>query len=503
MAGLFPDKGIGAHAEGNATGASGDFAHAEGSGSSAGGDFAHAEGQLSSADGTGSHAEGYSTLARGEFSHAEGDSAEAVGIGSHAEGSGSVAGGAYSHAEGVGTETTGEASHAEGERSAAGGRGSHAEGYRTIASGRYSHAEGFFTLASGDYSHVEGWGNEFLDVRNTASGAAAHAEGGGFHQAYGYGPTLAAGDVSHAEGYRTVAGGFASHAEGDRSVAGEYASHAEGRATQAYGIASHAEGDQSTASGDASHAEGSATIASGNSSHAEGISTDTNLYTGAHIMGRYGQANEEYSWHLAYGTGTTPHLAAKISGPQGQGIAENGWVTGAADYAEMFETCDGRPIDVGYFVTLEGSKIRKATASDIYILGITSATPGVVGDAAELSWKHKFMRDEWGRTIMREVIYPAEQDEYGVVIKPERKVREAVVNPAFDPSREYIPRSQRPEWVAVGLLGKLLVRDDGTCPVNGYCRPNDQGIATNAVTGYRVLERTGPNQILVLYAFMI
>ncbi|WP_245583851.1 peptidase G2 autoproteolytic cleavage domain-containing protein [Paenibacillus terrigena] len=26
----------------------------------------------------------------------------------------------------------------------------------------------------------------------------------------------------------------------------------------------------------------------------------------------------------------------------------------------------------------------------------------------------------------------------------------------------YIPRSQRLEWIAVGLLGKLRVRDDGT-----------------------------------------
>ncbi|MDQ0246497.1 hypothetical protein J2S09_004101 [Bacillus fengqiuensis] len=31
---------------------------------------------------------------------------------------------------------------------------------------------------------------------------------------------------------------------------------------------------------------------------------------------------------------------------------------------------------------------------------------------------------------------------------------------------------------AVGLLGKLLVGDDGTCQVNGYCKPNGQGITT-------------------------
>ncbi|WP_101842724.1 SHOCT domain-containing protein [Halobacillus sp. Marseille-P3879] len=33
---------------------------------------------------------------------------------------------------------------------------------------------------------------------------------------------------------------------------------------------------------------------------------------------------------------------------------------------------------------------------------------------------------------------------------------------------------------------------------HGYCRPNDEGIATHAERGYFVLKRTGPNQILVL-----
>ncbi|MES9738847.1 hypothetical protein ABWK46_16155 [Peribacillus frigoritolerans] len=49
-----------------------------------------------------------------------------------------------------------------------------------------------------------------------------------------------------------------------------------------------------------------------------------------------------------------------------------------------------------------------------------------------------------------------------------------------------------------GLVGKLLVRDDGTAHVNGYYKPNNEGIATAANQGYRVMERTGENQVLVL-----
>ena len=31
-------------------------------------------------------------------------------------------------------------------------------------------------------------------------------------------------------------------------------------------------------------------------------------------------------------------------------------------------------------------------------------------------------------------------------------------NPDYDPTRTYVPRSQRKEWDAIGLMGKLVVR---------------------------------------------
>jgi hypothetical protein len=58
---------------------------------------------------------------------------------------------------------------------------------------------------------------------------------------------------------------------------------------------------------------------------------------------------------------------------------------------------------------------------------------------------------------------------------------------------------KRPEWVAVGMLGKLLVRDDGTCKPGEYCISNNEGIATASDKGYRVIKRTGPNQVLVVF----
>ncbi|WP_063254829.1 peptidase G2 autoproteolytic cleavage domain-containing protein [Neobacillus niacini] len=72
-----------------------------------------------------------------------------------------------------------------------------------------------------------------------------------------------------------------------------------------------------------------------------------------------------------------------------------------------------------------------------------------------------------------------------------------LLNPHWNPDLEYFPRLKRTEWMAVGLVGKLLVRDDGNCQVNGFCKPNDDGIATPAQNGYRVMKRTGPNQIQI------
>jgi hypothetical protein len=203
----------------------------------------------------------------------------------------------------------------------------------------------------------------------------------------------------------------------------------------------------------------------------------------SHIMGQNGITNEDHSWFLA-----NESIRAKISGNTGNACFA-GAVSGdsqACDFAEMFETVNNEFIDVGFFVTLEGRKIRIASENDDYILGITSATPFILAGASELDWKDRFITDEWERIQYEEVVTPA---------RTEKKPK---LNPNWDPDREYIPRAKRSEWVAVGLIGQIRVRDDGTCEVNGYCKPNGEGIATKSDQGYRVMERTGPNQVLVL-----
>lgn len=148
--------------------------------------------------------------------------------------------------------------------------------------------------------------------------------------------------------------------------------------------------------------------------------------------------------------------------------------TSGADYAEYFEWQDGNPDNGdrrGRFVTLEGEKIRFAQPGE-YVLGVVSAAPSVVGDAASEDWQGKYERDIFGQIL------------YG-----EDGARK--LNPAFKPEDDaaYTGREKRKEWAAVGMMGKLAVVDDGSCQVNGYCQPGADGIAVSAETGYRVIAR--------------
>lgn len=113
--------------------------------------------------GTGSSAIGYDVEALGVGSHAEGDSTTASGdYGSHAEGSNTIASGVASHAEGSSTTASNYYSHAEGNCTTALGENSHAEGASTIASSQNQHVQGKYNIEdlNGTYAHIVGNGED-------------------------------------------------------------------------------------------------------------------------------------------------------------------------------------------------------------------------------------------------------------------------------------------------------------------------------------------------------
>lgn len=107
-----------------------------------------------------------------------------------------------------------------------------------------------------------------------------------------------------------------------------------------------------------------------------------------------------------------------------------------------------------------------------------------------------YLRDVYGRYIIEEVELERTLPNGETETYTQKQLK---VNPDYNPEEKYIPRSQRSEWDAVGLLGKLYVHDDGTAIVNGYVKVDENGIATysSEKTNIRVLSRINKNVIQV------
>lgn len=201
---------------------------------------------------------------------------------------------------------------------------------------------------------------------------------------------------------------------------------------------------------------------------------------------------------IGNGTATSGSNAFRVT-DNGAAFGLSGYNSSGADYAEFFEWLDGNENNedrVGYFVTLEGEKIKIANEND-YILGIVSGNPCIIGNSDEC-WRNKYIRDEFDRLIM-------EEQEYTEIIENEVVTKTSMcfkINPNYDESKEYLQRFRRKEWEYIGMIGVLPVRDDGTCQVNGYCTVTYGGIATaceRGINSYRVLERVTDNIIKVLF----
>ena len=410
---------------------------------------------------------------------------------------------------------------------------------------------------------------------------------------------------AHAEGYSTSANGFVSHSEGFYTEATGHYSHAEGSGTIAYGTATHSEGIATTASGLGAHAEGYNTSAAGTYAHAAGNSTIADL-EGTSLLGIWGWAATGtngvygvsgnggiYSWQLAGGSSAPSSpgqgiaviaRTALFGTPQPVGeIITNYFTAANADYAEYFEWADGNTgleDRVGYFVSLAGDKIQKASNSDDCI-GIASGTPCVSADSASMGWQEQMSRINWDVTLLNFVTSPMNSvlSRYGAVytsnnttdkatiipdiitgnrpllrtklqklfekmtirykvppttlagltkadykqfcgkyfgvtsieqlveaILSDLTIELSTVNPvnatilsdAYDPANQtYVPRSQRPEWSPVGMMGKLFVRDDGQCVVGSRCDCVN-GIAVPG-TRWPVLSRSDTDTIRILY----
>ncbi|PER92541.1 exosporium leader peptide, partial [Bacillus anthracis] len=92
------------------------------------------------------------------------------------------------------------------------------------------------------------------------------------------------------------------------------------------------------AKGDFSHVEGVETQAIGNISHVEGKG-NCSKFEGAHIMGKYGDAQEPFSWFIGNGLASdNREIGAKwLASTRNMYIDGTTYISGGTNYAEMFE----------------------------------------------------------------------------------------------------------------------------------------------------------------------
>lgn len=184
------------------------------------------------------------------------------------------------------------------------------------------------------------------------------------------------------------------------------------------------------------------------------IASTNASYTGTSVVLTADRsANSAYNFFLAFSDHDgTPDAEFKLRG-DGEAFADGAWTGGGADYAEYFEWADGNPDNEdrrGLSVVFVGDKIRKAETSD-QPDGVVSAAPSVVGNSAWNRWHEKYLKDDFGSYVMES--YEVE-DENGQAVQLQRRK----MNPLFDASAEYVPRSERKEWSPVGLLGRMRVK---------------------------------------------
>lgn len=161
--------------------------------------------------------------------------------------------------------------------------------------------------------------------------------------------------------------------------------------------------------------------------------------------------------------------------------------------SEIFETENGEEIPAGYSVCLgKDEKVRVADPDDPLDVPIGVICNVNFSPKNDSSWHGKYLRSPLGDLLYDERQErkgeDAVKDRYQTMIenvetgylsglfsksveeqvsdlteKMEQElaeleiqtIREEKLNPDFDPEREYIPRRDRPEWVVVGLVGKV------------------------------------------------
>ena len=184
--------------------------------------------------GIGAHAEGGYTKATGDYSHTEGYGTEATKKGGHAEGYNTKALNICAHAEGERTKASGVCSHVEGQDSAAEGDYSRATGQWSYAYGNYSQADGNTIYVYGANSYAKGTDIKIYGWNNCVEGSAIRVGKYGLkHQPRqghieGYDHSIDADDKISLNNNDNIASHFVHVEGGNHTLINAHSAHVEG-----------------------------------------------------------------------------------------------------------------------------------------------------------------------------------------------------------------------------------------------------------------------------------
>ena len=402
-------------------------------------------------------------------------------------------------ADGVADERT-AGNVATGAYSIAMGSRNNATGVESIAGGFDNEANGNYSIALGDNNIVDGTGSVAMGECNTA--ISGHSCAIGLNNKTNKFANVALGSNNTVSGSNGVALG------NGNTVSGNYAVGIGSGCTAGESTAV-ALGNHCIANGTSSFSVGHYNSAAGVNSFAMGYENTAKSYQT--VFGRRATTSDGATSLtdvtgdvFKIGIGTSGNARSNVFRATNNGFCYglNAFGASGADFAEYFEWLDQNPDNEdrrGLFVTLEGEKIRVANKDDDYILGVVSATPTVIGDVQSENWKDVYLKDVFGERLTETVEVEESTDEDGNLVPTHTETR-FILNPDYDSTKEYISRDKRKEWSAVGLTGKLIVTDDGTCEVNGFCTVSEGGKATKSdtETKYRVMARIDESHIKVL-----
>lgn len=256
------------------------------------------------------------------------------------------------------------------------------------------------------------------------------------------------------------------------------------------GFGSSTSGVDTIASGYASNANGHGVIAEGYAATAIGS------YNKKYDEDNPSEERGEYAFVIGSGTDETTRSNLFRIDWKGNAYATNAFHVIGDGYGRYYEWADKNKNNddrIGYFVSLKDNKISIFSSENDYLLGVVCDTPAVITNSYGDNWHDMYLKDDWGRLLYEEVLV---KDEH---IGTTRKVIRPVINPEYDPTKQYISRSNRPEYSCIVDRGIIRVRSDGTCKANGFCKPTIQGIATASNSGFFVTRVLNSNIIEIIY----